>query len=364
MPPPSLLRRLRPLARSSGDRYRRWSIEHRLPTMPTDAIVPCDAASDVLLLCSRLVPGFAAHVYIQELAFAHAMAARNRPFAVTADPSTLFEKSIIWFLPGRLVSPPLWDYSKQVRQFAAGLEEQGNRLFCSSQETAFWENKAHMHRKLAECGIPTPRTVVLTRETWPSASFDMEPLLIKQEHSAGSSGIRYFETADSGREYVSGYDFRPTECLLMQEVVPGATRDMRLTMVGSALIRSATYWRAKVPKAHSGAAWTSTATTYGSTVEHEGIPESVVPLAADYLGRLGLRTAGIDLIWTNDDVGRNPALLELSPYYQPNPPKPARYADWTYKKYKSKPYAREGYFLRQYGVFREIADAILDQELY
>ena len=74
--------------------------------------------------------------------------------------------------------------------------------------------------------------------------------------------------------------------------------------------------------------------------------------------------AAFDLIWPDDDLRREPLVLEVSPYFQPNPPKPARYRDWTYKKYKQTPYAKEGYFSAQYGVFRSIARHILDQELF
>jgi glutathione synthase/RimK-type ligase-like ATP-grasp enzyme len=364
MPSASLRTRLRPIKEKAGPRYRRWSVDRRLPAMPTEAVVPLDATSEVLLLCSRLMPGFVPQAHIQERAFAHELAARNRPFAITEDPSNLFEKSVAWFLPGRLVSPVLWNYSRQAYEFAAGLEQQGNRLFCSSSETAYWENKAHMHRKLAELGVPTPRTTVLTRENWRSVDFDIEPALIKHEHSAGSAGIRYFAAAADAREFVAAYGFRPAESLLMQEVVRGATKDMRLTMVGNTIIESATYWRAKSPTALSSSEWTTTATTYGSVVEHDHIPRSVGPLGAEYLRKLGLRTAGIDLIWVDDDVDRDPLLLELSPYYQPNPPKPARYDGWAYKKYKENPYREEGYFSQQYAVFRTIAGEILDQGLY
>ena len=87
-------------------------------------------------------------------------------------------------------------------------------------------------------------------------------------------------------------------------------------------------------------------------------------MAADYLRRLGVRTAGIDLMWVEDDLSRNPVVLELSPYYQPNPPKPERYAQWSYKQYKARPLIRDGYIFQQYLAFRDIAAEILDQGLY
>jgi hypothetical protein len=162
---------------------------------------------------------------------------------------------------------------------------------------------------------------------------------------------------------VERYYFKPTESLLMQEIVPGATQDLRVTMVGDKMIRSATFWRIKAVNP-SRQSWTTTATTYGSMVKHGDIPESVVPLAADHLRRLGIRTAGIDLMWVYDDLTGDPMILELSPYYQPNPPAPQRYAELTYKQFKGKPYAKDGYFSQQYLVFSEIAGAILDQRLF
>jgi hypothetical protein len=69
-------------------------------------------------------------------------------------------------------------------------------------------------------------------------------------------------------------------------------------------------------------------------------------------------------MWVDDDVTRPPLVLEVSPYFQPNPPKPDRYAHWTYKQYKEKPYVKGGYLLQQYAVFREMAAQVLDQQLY
>jgi hypothetical protein len=336
--------------------------------MPEGAIVPVDQASEVILLCSRYrAPNVVPQAHVSELAFAHELAARGCSFAVTEKSRDLFDKAVVWFIPGDgqdFVTPQLWDYSGQVRGFAEGLERQGNRPFCSSQETAFWENKAHMHRRLDEIGAPTPKTEVLTADNWGATSFDIEPVLIKEEHSSASQGVHHFATASDARAFVERHSFRPGESLIMQEVVKGATMDMRLTMVGDRMIEAATYWRNKNPVALRSPEWTTTATSYDSIVEHANIPESVEPMAAEVLRRLGIRTAGIDLIWVDDDLDREPLFLELSPYYQPNPPKPARYADWSYKQYKKKwRNVKEGYLLQQYWVFRRIATEVLEQDL-
>jgi hypothetical protein len=150
----------------------------------------------------------------------------------------------------------------------------------------------------------------------------------------------------------------------MQAAVSGATQDLRVTVVGDAIIPSASYWRKKSAEAVSSRVWTSTATTYGSLVDHADVPHSVGTFVAECLQKLDLRMAAFDLMWEDDNVKRKPLVLEVSPYFQPNPPKPARYRHWTYQKYKQTPYAEEGYFSGQFGVFRSIARQILDQRLF
>jgi glutathione synthase/RimK-type ligase-like ATP-grasp enzyme len=345
------------------DRYRRVAIRRDIQPLPTDALVPLEEAEDVLLVCSAAMERFHLQTYVQELAYAHELAEHGRSFAVTDQPRDVFGKRLAWFLPGSFVRPRLWDYARQAYEFAQGLERQGNDVFCSAEETRFWENKAHMHRRFDEIGIATPETVIVTAENRGNAELPREPLLVKQEHSAGSAGIHFFATSTEARAFIGAYPFRPTESLIVQEIVRGATRDMRLTMAGRRVVADATYWRQKSAEALAGPTWTPTATKYGSTVEHVRVPDEVAAGVAGYLEALGIRTAGVDLIWPDDDTSSAPLVLELSPYYQPNPPKPDRYADWSYRSYKQRSYVRDGYLLGQYGVFRRIAADLLDQEL-
>ena len=151
--------------RKVGGRYHKWGIDRNLPTMPTQAIVPLDETETVLLLTSRYPPGFQYETYVAELAYANGLAEAGRGFAITEDPGAVFDKRVIWFIPDKsFVFPRLWDYSRQVYEFALGMESQGNRPLCSADETLFWENKAHMHRRLADIGAPTPPTEILTAE--------------------------------------------------------------------------------------------------------------------------------------------------------------------------------------------------------
>jgi hypothetical protein len=340
--------------------YRRWSLERRLPTHGASLRPPDRDTNVVLYRASRSTRRFEPQVHIAELAFMHELAECGDGLAIVDDPSALFGKTVVWFLPSELISPRLWDYSRQVHEFAVGLERQGNRLLCSSDELLFWENKAYMQERLAEVGAATPSTVVVAAVDAARTEVPFEPVLVKEEHSAGSAGVHYFARSADARRFLAQYRSRPGERLLLQEVVPGATRDLRLTMVGERPIDSATFWRVK----HGGGpAWTTTATKYGSTVEHANIPEAAIEAGRRVLRALGVRVGGIDLMWADDDVGGTPLILEVSPYFQPNPPKPARYAEWTYSEYKRRPYVSDGYFSQQYVVFREIASTIVEQGL-
>lgn len=343
--------------------YGKVFTRRRLP-FPSDAVVPLDATTDVLLRFSRTLHEFKWIVWSQEVSFAAEMAARGRSFAVTEDPGELVGKSVMWYHRDDLVRPRLWNYAKQMQELIAGIEEQGNRAFKSSGEVRFWENKGFMHRCLEEIGAPTPRTQLLTAETWRSADFDFEPLILKEEHSASSMGLRHFRTAADARRYVEQYAFRPTESLIMQEVVPGATKDLRLTMVGDRMIESASYWRIKSSEALARSEWTTTATSNNSTVVHGDVPAAAVEAAATYMRKLGVSTAGFDFMWRDDDVDGPPLVLEFSPLYEPNPPKPRRYDDWSYKRYKSDAFVPDGYFSQQHLVFRDIAGQVLDQGMF
>ena len=346
------------------DRYRSWALAREAPPWPTDAMVPLAEAEHVVLQTSGVADRLHHETYAAELAFALELAARGRSFAVTDDARAVFGKRLAWFVPGRFIRPELWDYSRQVHEFAVGLERQGNELFCSSAETRFWENKAYMHQRLDEAGVPVPPTAVLTRDNRAGHRFDAAPVLVKEEHSAGSSGLHHFSSADAAREFVMAYAFRPGESLIVQEVVPGATKDLRVTMVGDRIIPGATYWRIKTPELLASPRWTPTATTYGTQVLHGDVPDGLEDLMAGHLRDLGMRTAGADLMWPGDDVSGPPVMLELSPYYQPNPPKPERYEDWSYKRWKGRDHLKDGYLAGQFRVYREIAAEVLDQGLF
>ncbi len=337
----------------------------RVTSVPTEALVPLEAADDVVLVLSRRGrPDFHPEAYSLEQAFAAELALRGRPFAMTDDPAAVTGKRVLWAHPTGLVQPALWDYARQVREFAGGLASQGNTLYPSPGEVAFWENKAFMHRRLDDVGAPTPPTQVVGPDDVAGLDPGAGPLLVKQEHSAGSDGIDFFDGPDAVRAFLRAYRFRPGESVIVQSIVPGATRDLRLTMVGDRAMASSTYWRVKSAEALARTEWVTTATTFGSTVVHEPPPPRAVEACAQIMADLGVRTAGFDLMWVDDDTSGTPLVLELSPFYQPNPPKPPRFADEPYKSFKARRFRADGYFEHQHRAHRDIAAATLDQALF
>lgn len=358
----SVLRAIpRPVANSCLWGVRR-RIERELGLSPPAATVTLGAADYVVLQLSRLRPVFCLQSHLAEQAMAIELAAAGKRVAVSAEPGEVFGKRVFWSLPYKIFVPRLWDQSRQCVAFADGLEAQGNSLFTSSAEARFWENKRFMHERFSETGVRTPATTLLTTENCTQAELP-EPLLLKEEHSAGSAGIYFFPTARAARDFAIKRTWMPGETLIAQQLVAGATRDLRLTLVGKTVIRSATYWRIK-PKCGVGSAWISTATSNNSTVQHAPVPQELVTTVAGYLSALGLRTAGVDIMFEGDDVSRGPLILEVSPIYQPNPPKPIRYNHYSYNRYKHTFWGRQSYYSEQHKAFREIFNVALQQNLF
>lgn len=291
---------------------------------------------------------------------AQVLRAKGETYALTSNPSEVFGKKVYWSSPSvrGFISPKLWNYSVQLFDFIKGLEEQGNDVFCSSSEILFWENKGYMHRKFDEHQVPTPRTVLLTELNWKSVQILDGPIVIKEEHSAGSAGIHYFDEGKESRDFLESFEWHPGETLICQSVVRGATKDLRLTLVAGRVVPEGTYWRVKDPAA-SGK-WTTTASTYNSSVQHDDIPNSIVEQVGRILNVLRLRTAGVDIMWENDDLNGTPLILEVSPMYQPNPPKPKRYDSLTYKQYKKRLFGPETYLDLQFQTFKKINGIVVE----
>jgi hypothetical protein len=102
------------------------------------------------------------------------------------------------------------------------------------------------------------------------------------------------------------------EGLIIQELLD-IRKDMRVTLVGDDICLH--YWRINLSDE-----WKPTATGYGSDVDFVSFPEKWRSKIISDFKKMNLTSAGIDITFLNDDINNEPIYLEVSPFYQPNPP--------------------------------------------
>lgn len=87
------------------------------------------------------------------------------------------------------------------------MENQGNRVFPSSYEVQFWENKTFMHRIFAERGIRTLATQVIPMTQVTSDEFTAYPFLVKEEHSCSFQGLYLIRNRADSENLISSLRF-------------------------------------------------------------------------------------------------------------------------------------------------------------
>ena len=221
------------------------------------------------------------------------------------------------------------NYAEILHHISKQLEGQGNRVYPTSHETLFWENKAFMHEEFDRLKIQSPKTkIIRSLQALETLNDFQYPLLLKEPHSSSSMGLYKIQNPQELKAIIEKEQlFLRNETLLVQELL-NIRKDIRITTVGDKICSH--YWRINQQKE-----WSSTATGYGSKVDFEFLPESCIPWIEETARKLNLTTAGFDVTWQNDDLSNPPLVLEVSPFYQPNPP-----ADignhGTYGAYKKK----------------------------
>ena len=232
----------------------------------------------------------------------------------------------------------LTNYARFIANLVKQLELQGNTLILSSDEVVFWENKAYMHNQFTLQNISQPITDVH------SLSDDSQylqnrnyPCLVKEVHSCGGKGIY---KVDSYQKLLHLFNILKLEGhiqILVQDLV-NMRKDLRVIVLGNEIFLH--YWRLNDTKE-----WKKTSTSHGSTVDFITFPEQWKSYFIEVTRLLGLRTAGYDITWENDDTTTMPIILEVSPTFQPNPPTPVRYKDIPYRDYKKKIFTKDAFYI-------------------
>ena len=224
------------------------------------------------------------------------------------------QRKIVFFLSEDFNVYRFADYTDILNHIIQNLEKQGNRVFPSSWEVGFWENKALMHRRFAELGIRTPDSVVLPMAETGSKTFEnfSYPLLVKEEHSCSSLGLHTVDLASELELLLSQPNLKNRNYAIVLQKRLNIRRDLRVILVGNQIVWH--YWRINLSKE-----WRPTATGYGNQVDFENFPKRWQEWIIETFLKLNLTTGAFDIAWENDDLNTEPYILEVSPVYQPNP---------------------------------------------
>lgn len=266
----------------------------------------------------------------------------------------IFSNKKILFFGEALNSYKFLDHSAVVRFVSENLIKQNNQVFPDPHEAALWENKAYMHKVFDERNIRTPMSTILylnnlQNEELRNLSY---PLLIKEEHSCSAFGVHKLNSYDEminllKTDKVSSMNDR----VICQELL-NIKRDLRVIIVGEKIVLH--YWRINLADE-----WKPTSTGHGSEVDFVTFPEQCRGWIMDTFKRLDMKTGAFDIAWQNDDFESEPYILEVSPFYQPNP-KPYKNMDINYGDWKKTVSLKNSYLFGFIDVMFDIQEELVN----
>lgn len=189
------------------------------------------------------------------------------------------------------------------------LEAQGNTIYPDLKQVKYWENKVYMHKMFDKLNINTPKSYIVD-EPKQIYSLDINyPFLIKEPHSCSANGLYKIESkSDLDKFIISNSSHGKLICQTLLNI----RRDLRVILVGEEIILH--YFRINLDSK-----WRPTSTGYGSKVDFKTFPDNWRNHIIDIFSKLKLHTGAFDIAWDNDDMSKEPYILEVSPFYQPNP---------------------------------------------
>lgn len=242
------------------------------------------------------------------------------------DIGRFLNKKIIFFADEGYNEFKFSDYAAQMIFISKSLEQQGNKVFPSGHEASMWENKAYMHDFFDAVGINTPKTEHIKINELSNIADSDFPLLLKEEHSCSAMGVHEVVCKDNIRNLLNDCGFVNNNPTIIRQQLLNIRRDLRVILVGGDIVWF--YWRINLSDE-----WKPTSTGHGSKVDFENFPEKWRAWIVQAFESLGMITGAFDIAWNDDDLESEPYILEVSPFYQPNP-KPLfdhnlhGYGDW------------------------------------
>jgi hypothetical protein len=245
------------------------------------------------------------------------LALNNRGLKVTiytrSDIGRFSGKSIFFFAGDKYNVYGYQNYASQMVNISKNLEAQGNAVFPSSDEAKMWENKLHMHEVFDRLRVRSPKTELVSISHLATGKCDDFPFLLKEAHSCSSLGVHKISSQGDLDKLVADEEFCSRNCgvVLKQELL-NMRRDLRVILVGGSIVWF--YWRINLSEE-----WKPTSTGHGSKVDFDFFPEDWRQWIVDMFKTLDMRTGAFDIAWQGDDLKEEPFILEVSPFYQPNP---------------------------------------------
>jgi glutathione synthase/RimK-type ligase-like ATP-grasp enzyme len=281
---------------------------------------------------------FADEEFIHYMALINALSENKIKFKIRlTNKLGQFKNKIIFFWYTKARDPfEFTNYAKTLHFMASQLEEQECKVYPRPHEVLFWENKGHMTKKFIELGISTPKTMLITREAEIDKIDLPYPYLIKEEHSASSTGVHKISKREDLTDFFKRKKyFDNSRFLIVQELLE-MRRDIRVILVGDKVVHH--YWRINPSEE-----WKPTASSFGGRIEFGNFPEQWREFIIGEFKKLDLTTGGFDIAWRNDDLTTQPLILEVSPHFQPNPIVDLNTLKYSYGEYKKKLLFRNSY---------------------
>lgn len=278
--------------------------------------------------------------FILDFSIVYACIKQNKSFRLCFGklPEPVSGKNILYTVSQRFNKKNEEDYTKPLIKEINRLESQGNRLYPSSAEAMFWENKIYMHEQFNALEIPQPRTAFITEGQDAEAALRDHhyPLLIKEAHSRHSQGIYKVSNLQEAIAIITKRRKEKVSDFLVQDLVD-MRRDLRVILTREEIVLH--YWRINLAEN-----WKPTSTSHGSMVDFESFPEKWRQLIIDSFKKLKLTSGAFDICFQHDDTNTQPFILEVSSVYQPNPRPTGKNAIIPYYSYKKKIFTSNPYF--------------------
>jgi glutathione synthase/RimK-type ligase-like ATP-grasp enzyme len=291
--------------------------------------------SDVIVISSLLTNRkFSSELIAWEFGFINGLIKNNISFSYKKLEGNVYNKKIIWSPIKDFDKFDFINYPATLSFIAAQLESQGNRVFISSNEVSYLENKYFMHEMFDKYNIRTPKTWIFKSLQDVTYEFLEFPLLYKGVHSSGSLDIIKFENIDILKIFINDLKLIGLDKSIVLQKLLNIRRDMRVTVVGDEILYS--FWRINPNKE-----WMTTATKNGSYIEFIDFPLKWKSFILDTVKKLHLDIAGLDIAFDNDNLDSEPYIIEISPRFSQNPPYQNK--NMKYKDYKSKAFIKNSF---------------------